>query len=219
MVKNLLPGQVGTNCRWTDEVVQALLVAADREVRERCGIHYHQQEIALTADTYTYDLDPEFVGVEYVEFSHDGTNYDHTPVPVSLAGLGCYAAAWRTLRGGRVESYSILSAPGVQAVGSTKPSQILVYPAPASTAGTKIRVTGTGVVGRNGVSGLAQIAQMTAASDVLTKCHLPRVMSVLYASAAPERAAGEYKAYQDGCVAVRSRFISQTGGATQRRYL
>lgn len=198
MVKALVPGQVGSNKRWTDDLIQTLLVAADRAVRERLEIHAHEQLITLVAGTSTYDLDPEFVGIALVEYSLGGTEYDHTLVPASYDDLDRNHWRWRQQSGARPEAYGLASCPGVQQDGVSNYSQIVVYPTPTATGYLR--------VGGCGIAPVADQATMTAPMDVLKKCYVPYVLTCLYAVESPKRAISEYASFVDGCQIVRDRF-------------
>ena len=206
MVKDLLPEQVGTNKRWTDAFVQAVIACADRAVRERIGVHFHTQVITLANDTATYDLDPEFVSIDTIEFSTDGTTYDWRLEAQSLKGMSDRMPAWRDSRGTRPDLYALLSTPGTQGQASPAivPSQVVIYPCLASVTSETIRVTGSAVIGNT-----TDLATATVGTDILKKCHLPYVLSVLYAVESPERAQVEYDNFIVGCQTVKSRFGAQ----------
>ena len=205
MVKNLLPGQVGTNKRWTDQYVQAVIVAADRAVRERCDLSFREQEITLANDDYAYNLDAAFISIEKVEFASDGTNYNFELVPRTMTDLDQETPVWRTCRGTRPEAYALLSAPGVQTLAGEDPgpSQIYIYPAISTVSAQTIMVTGVGAVPTG-----AFLATASVGDDVLMKCHVPYTLSVLYAQESPDRAVKEFGKYLDGCRKVRGRFVS-----------
>lgn len=199
MVKGMMPGLIGTNKRWTDALVQTLLVAADRQVRERLGIHTHEQEIALADNDASYSLDPEFVGISLVEFALDGTNYDWKLRAASYDEFDAAHYKWRTLRNSRPDAYYLASAPGVQA-GSTNYSQIVLYPCPSTAGSAKIRVSGPGVVA------VSDQATATAPLDVMKKCHVPFVQAVLYHKESPELSAQYLQEFDSGCAILRDRY-------------
>lgn len=194
MVKGMVPGLVGTNKRWTDDLVSTLLVAADREVRERLLVHTHEQEIALADDDASYTLDPEFVGITLVEFALDGTTYDWTVRAASYADMDAAHFKWRSARNARPEMYFISSTPGVPT------ASIVLYPCPSTAGSSKIRVSGPGVVP------VASQSTATMPLDVLKKCHVPFVLAVLYSKEAPETASQYYQSFEEGCEIVSDRF-------------
>lgn len=199
MVKGLMPGLIGTNKRWSDELVQTLLVAADRQVREMLGIHTHEQVISLADNDASYSLDPEFVGITLVEFALDGATYDWKLRAASFDEFDAARTKWRQARNARPEAYALLSCPGTQA-GATNYSQIVIYPCPSVAAGSKIRVSGPGVVP------IADQATATAPTTVLKKCHVPYTLAVLYHKEAPELSASYLKEYSEGCAIVRDAY-------------
>jgi hypothetical protein len=200
MVKGMMPGLIGTNKRWTDELVQTLLVAADRQTRERLGMHVHEQIIALADNDASYDLDPEFVGISLVEFALDGTNYDWKVVAASYDEFDAAHPKWRTVRNSRPEGYYLASAPGVQA-GTTNYSQIVIYPCPSTAGSGSIRVSGFGVVP------VANQATATAPLDVLKKCHVPFVQAILYHKEQPQLSMGYLQDFDSGCAILRDRYF------------
>ena len=200
MVKGMMPGLIGTNKRWTDELVSTLLVAADRATRERLGMHVHEQEIALADNDASYALDPEFVGVSLVEFALDGTNYDWKLVAASYDEFDAAHQKWRTVRNARPEAYYLGSAPGVQS-GATNYSQIVIYPCPSTAGSGKIRVSGPAVVA------VADQDTATAPLDVLKKCHVPYVLAVLYHKEQPDLSLGYLAQFDDGCSILRDRYF------------
>ena len=206
MVKDLLPEQVGTNKRWTDAVVQAVIACADRAVRERVGVHFHTQTITLANDTATYDLDPEFVSIDTVEFALDGSNYDWKLEAKSLKDMSERMPLWRQSRGTRPDLYALLSAPGTQGQTSpaVTPAQIVIYPCIATVTAETILVTGEAVIGNT-----TDLATATVGTDILKKCHIPYILCVLYAVESPERAAAEFQNFIAGCQTVKSRFGAQ----------
>lgn len=203
-VKADLPNQIGDNARWTDALVTNLILAADRATRDKCEVHYAEQEISLTDDTVSYDVAQNFISIEKVEFALDGTNYDWLLKSMSMTDLDSVSRSWRTDRSTRPDSYTLLSAPGVQDNGDgSVPSQILIYPAMTTAASATIKITGLMVPAVGGF--------LTAVmpEDVQAKCHVPFVKSVLYAVESPQRAAEEWQKFVSGCEAVRNRFRSQ----------
>ncbi len=199
MVKGMMPGLIGSNKRWTDELVTTLLVAADRQTRERLGMHVHEQEISLADNDASYSLDPEFVGIILVEFALDGTNYDWIVRAASYDEFDAARTKWRTMRNSRPQTYTLASVPGMQA-GSTNYSQIVLYPCPSTAGSSKIRVTGPAV------AAVADQDTATAPLDVLKKCHVPFVLAVLYHREQPQLAAGYYAEFDRGCQIVRDRY-------------
>lgn len=208
-VKAQLPNQIGTNLRWTDATVGSLILAADRATRDLCEVNYGEVEIDLIDDTIGYELSPIFISINKVEFALDGTTYDWILASQSMTDLDSRSHSWRTDRSTRPDFYALLSAPGVQRGGTVAaesaivPSQILLYPALTSAGSAKIKVTGVVVPGVN------MFAGANAPNDVQTKCHVPYVLSILYAVESPERSAAEYQKFKKGCETVRNRFRSQ----------
>lgn len=200
LVKAMMPGQIGTNKRWSDATITALLVAADRAVRERLNVHTHEQVITLLDSTASYDLDPEFVGIDLVEFSYNGTDYDHSLVPASYDDLDMAHVQWRTQGSTRPEAYYLASCPGVQRDGTVNYSRIMLYPTVTVAGTSTLRVTGPGV------APVANQATMTASLDVMKRCHVPYVLAVLYASEATDFANANLSAFDSGCAEVRARY-------------
>ena len=203
-VQAALPDQIGQNSRWDTTTVQSLIVAADRATKDLCEIHRGSVEISMVDDTISYDVATDFISIDKVEFSLDGTNYDWLLQPRSLVDLDRLSQSWRNDRSTRPDFYSLLSAPGVQedSVGVV-PSQILLYPSLATAGSATLRITGVVIpVGLQIINGVAP-------EDVQSKCHVPYVLSVLYAVESPRRAAEYYAQFKQGCESVRNRFRAQ----------
>jgi hypothetical protein len=199
-----LPGQIGTNARYATSTVKDLIIAADRATRDLCEVHFAVQEISLTDDTIGYDVAQNFISIEKVEFSLDGTNYDWILKPKSMTDLDGCSHSWRTDRSTRPDAYTLLSAPGVQDNGdAVVPSQILLYPTLETAGSAKIKITGvmTPAVGSFDASHVPE--------DVQIKCHVPFVKSVLLAVADTGKSASEYQNFIMGCESVRNRFRQQ----------
>lgn len=199
-----LPNQIGANARWTEGTITSLIIAADRATRDKCEVHYATAEISLVDDQVSYDVPQNFITINKVEFSLDGTNYDWFVRNKSLTDLDRVSHTWRTDNSTRVDFYCLLSAIGVQDNGDADvPSQILLYPHLETAGSAKIKLTGVMV---------PAVGAFTAAKmpdDVQSKCHVPFVLSVLYAVSAPERSAEYYEKFLQGCESVMSRFRSQ----------
>ena len=207
-VKAKLPDQIGLNARWTDDLLKAIIIAADRATRDLCEVHRLTTEITLTDDTISYDVPTNYISIDKVEFSLDGTNYDWLLQSRSTFDLDAISHTWRTDRSTRPDFYTMLSAVGVQGNGTDEtPSQILLYPALTTAGSAKIRVTGVAVPLVNQYTSAIQTAVMP--EDVQSRCLVPYVLSVLFATSSPERSAGEYQKFKSGCEEVRNRFRSQ----------
>ena len=208
-VQAQMPNQIGLNGRWTPTTITSLILAADRATRDLCEVNYGSVEVSLTDDTIEYAVSSSFISINKVEFSLDGTNYDWILKSASMSDLDQASCSWRTDRSTRPDFFTLLSAPGVQTGGTVAvpstivPSQIILYPALLAAGSAKIKITG--VVTPEGINFLA--AQ--APNDVQTKCHVPYVLSMLYAVESPEKAAAEYEKFKLGCQTVRNRFRSQ----------
>ena len=215
-VQAQLPNQIGTNGRWTTATVTELIKAADRATRDQCEVNYGSVEISLTDDTINYEVVASFISITKVEFALDGSTYDWLLHPKSMVDLDRLSNSWRIDRSTRPDFFTLLSAPGVQRGGSVAspataiPSQLLLYPALATAGSAKIKLTGV-VVPVLGATGSAE-----APTDVQTKCHVPYVLSVLYAVESPEKAAMYYQQFKHGCEVVRNRFRSQYKDHPQR---
>ena len=206
-VKAKLPDQIGLNSRWTDDLLKSIIIAADRATRDLCEVHRLTTGIALTDDTISYDVPTNYISIDKVEFSLDGTNYDWLLQSRSMADLDTVSHTWRTDRSTRPDFYTLVSAPGVQANSDDYiPSQLLVYPALTAAGSAKIRVTGVAVP----TAGLYvhPFAPAVMPDDVQSKCMVPYVLSVLYATKSPARSAEEYRKFKSGCESVRNRFRS-----------
>jgi len=203
-VKAALPDQIGTNSRFDEGTVNNMIVAADRATRDLCEVHYAEQIINLADDTVSYDVAQTFISVNKVEFALDGTNYNWILKSKSVPDLDYLSWTWRTDRSTRPDFYSFLSAVGVQDNGDgVVPSQILLYPALGTAGSATIRLTGVGV------APVGAVAMVDMTEDVQTSCHVPYVMSLLFAVESPERAMAYWQKFIDGCERHRARFISQ----------
>jgi len=210
-VQAQLPNQIGDNGRWTTATVRELLLAADRATRDQCEVNYGSVEISLTDDTISYDVASSFISITKVEFALDGTTYDWILHSLSMTDLDRKSSSWRTDRSTRPDFFTLLSAPGVQDNGDAEvPSQILLYPSLLSAGSAKIKITG--VV----IPAAGQFASAEAPNDVQASCHVPYVLSVLYAVESPEKAAMYFKKFKQGCEIVRNRFRSQYKNHPQR---
>jgi len=205
-VKYLLPDQIGANKRWTEQTVNAYIVAADRAVRERCAILQHEQEITLQSADHGYNLDTAFVNIDFVEFSEDGTNYDWRLKPARMSDFDEIAPNWRDISGSRPDLYCIISTPGTQPLASEDPApaQIIIYPYVSTVSGEKIKVSGSGVIESE-----AAMASALVADDVQKKCHVPYVLALLYSVADPDKSAAKWREFLAGVEAVHDRFISE----------
>ena len=184
---DLLPGQIGSNSRWSSTSLERHIMMADRAVRERLENRYHEQEISLVADTSEYSLDSEFIDVVSVEFASDGSTYDYYLSPVTFDDLDKIDIGWRDNGGSRPEHYVLISAPGLPS------AKIMIYRPMSSVSAETIRITGIGL----GES-------TTDVPDVIqSKCHVPYVMSILKAQEAPEEAAEWFGEYMSGCDEMR----------------
>jgi hypothetical protein len=199
-LQDLLPGQIGTNLRWTTSDVERHIMLADRAVRERTGNLYHQQEITLANDTAEYTLDSEFIDIVSVEFASDGSTYDDYLKPVTLDDLDKISLNWRDDGGTRPDYYAVLSAPGLPT------AKILVYRKIATVDAQTIRVTGLGI----GTS------TTTVSDDVQQRCHVPYVMAILYAHENPRRSAELFGEFLGNCDEVRRRTLSKYANGPAR---
>ncbi len=207
-VKARVPDQIGLNSRWTESHVTNIIIAADRATRDLCEVHRLELPIVLTDDTISYGILSGFVSIDKVEFSLDGTNYDWLLQSRSLGDLDGISHSWRTDRSSRPDFYSLLSAPGVQSedgLPANSPSQIVLYPGLATPSGARIKITGTYCP----IPGTYASGLVMEPEDVQSKCIVPFVLSVLYATADSNRSAEEYQKFKDGCEDVRNRFRSQ----------
>ena len=203
-VKAALPNQIGSNGRWTETTVTSLIIAADRATRDRCEVHYATAEIDLVDDQVSYDVPQNFIEINKVEFSLDGTNYDWFVRNKSMTDLDRISHTWRIDRSTRPDFYALLSAVGVQDNGDADvPSQILLYPTLLTAGSAKIKVTGVMIPAVGSHLGAVM------PEDVQSKCHVPYVLSLLYAVSAPERSAEYHEKWKQGCESVMSRFRSQ----------
>lgn len=200
----MLPNQIGSNTRWSTATVNSLILAADRATRDRVEMSHGTQVISLVDDTISYDVAQNFISINKVEFALDGSNYDWKLQPRSMSDLDGVSHTWRTDRSTRPDFYCLLSAPGVQDNGDAAvPSQILLYPALRTAGSATVKLTGVTVP----VAG-AFVAAF-APDDVQTKCHVPYVLSMLYAVEDPVQAAVYYDRWMKGCESVRNRFQQQ----------
>lgn len=200
MLQDLMPGQIGTNARWTSAQVERHIMMADRAVRERLENRYHQQEIALVDATSEYTLDSEFIDIVSVEFASDGSTYDYYLSPVTFDDLDKIDIGWRNNGGSRPEHYALISAPGLPS------AKIRIYRPIATVSAETIRVTGIGI----GAS------DTEVNDDILSKCHLPYVMASLKAAEDPRAAARYFQEYLIGVEEVRRRTRSRYSAGTIR---
>ena len=199
-----LPNQIGSNARWETSIVTSLIQAADRAVRERIEVSQDTAVISFTDDKVEYDVPTNFITINKVEFSLDGTNYDWLLQPRSLSDLDTISYSWRTDRSARPDFYSLLSAPGVLADASANvPSKIVIYPTLQTAGSATLRITGV-VIPAVGGSVAAY-----APEDVQNKCHVPFVLACLYAVQEPTLAFEYYEKFKLGCDEMRNRFKSQ----------
>ncbi len=213
-VKARVPDQIGLNARWTEAFIESLIIAADRATRDLCEIQRQESVLSLSNDELSYDVPSFFISIDKVEFSLDGTNYDWLLQSRGMTDLDAISHSWRNDRSTRPDFYTLLSAPGVQKdSGSDSPSKILLYPTLEAAGSAKIRLTGVAVPPLN----LNTYNSVVIPDDVQSKCLVPYVMSVLYATSSPELSLQEYKKFKSGCEALRNRFRSQMKNAPSRR--
>lgn len=199
-LQDLLPGQIGTNLRWSTSDVERHIMSADRAVRERTENRLHRQEISLVADQLEYTLDSEFIDIASVEFAIDGSTYDYHLAPVTLSDLDKTDIGWRDNGGIRPECYTVLSAPGLNT------SKLLVYRPMTSVDAQTIRVTGIGLGD----------SEDDVPDDVQAKCHVPYVMAMLKAGEDDQAAARWFGEYLGGCDEIRRRTRSPYAGGTTK---
>ena len=192
-LQDILPGQIGSNLRWSTTDVERYTMLADRAVRERVDNLYHEQEIVLTEDTLEYTLDSEFIDIVTVEFSSDGSTYDRYLNPGTLDDLDNKTISWRDSGGTRPEFYTLLSAPGCPE------SKILIWRPMISVDSQTIKVIGHGV----------GTTTTYVADDIQGKCYVPYVMALLKAKSTPQEAFKWFGQYVDGCSTIRGRTVSR----------
>jgi hypothetical protein len=192
-LQDLLPGQIGSNLRWTTTDVERYIMLADRAVRERTGNRWHQQEITLLADTTEYTLDSEFIDIVSVEYASDGSTYDWYLKPATLTDLDKISVNWRSDGGTRPELYCVLSAPGCPS------AKLLIYRPMSSVDSQTLLVTGHGI----------GVTTTPVPDDVQARCHVPYVMAILMASENQNMAAEWFGTYLAGCDEVRRRTVSR----------
>ena len=215
-----LPDQIGPNARWSQFLIEALTVAADRATRDLCEVHRDSYELTLSDDSIYADVPDHFISIDKVEFALDGTNYDWLLQPMSMSDLDGVSHSWRTDRGARPDFYVLLSAPGIPDDVETTPvdvvlSKLMFYPALNTVGSAKLRITGVVVPQNVGV--VTPYNSIVMPEDVQSKCLIPYILSVLYATAEPARAAEEYQKFKLGCETVRNRFRSQYADFPSRR--
>jgi len=195
---DFLPGQIGDNRRWSTELVEALIMAADSVARERCETFVLEQEITLTDAENTYDLNSKFISVDQVEFSTDGSAYDDYLNPATMIELDQESAYWESDRGTQPDKYVLLCAPGVPETtsGASDGSAIIIYPSISSCDAQTIKVIG-----------LAQgINTDNVPDEVQDLVYVPYVMSILLSSAKPDEAVERFQESLSGVKKVSSRF-------------
>ena len=186
---DLMPSDVGSNRRFSSSEVERYTMIADRIVREQIENRNHSQEITLVTDQLEYTLDSEFIDILSVEFSEDGSTYDHELRPVTLDDLDRINYNWRDSGGSMPGVYALIGTPG------TPTSKILIW-RPLSSAGAQtIKVTGHGIG--------------TTTSDqpdfVQGKCHVPFIMAMIRAEESPQEAVNWYSRFNDGVYDVRNK--------------
>jgi len=201
-LNTVLPGQIGPGRRWDDGFVTMLIDMVDREIREYCELSWDEQEIALVSGHTEYGLDPDFISVYQVEYAEDGSTYDHTLYPTTMSDLDNVSRLWRDDSSGRPSRYDIYSTPGIpQDATSTKDTQILIYPKPASTGSATIKVTG--IICQDGATapGAAQFA--------IDSVYIPYVRCLLVSGDNEAEGAGYYRDYLDGRERLRAAIDEQ----------
>ena len=214
-----LPDKIGPNAVWSQFLIESLTVMADRATRDLCEVHRDSYELTLSDDSIYADVPDHFISIDKVEFALDGTNYDWLLQPMSMSDLDRVSHSWRTDRGARPDFYVLLSAPGipddVEPIPDVVLSKLMFYPALTTVGSAKLRITGV-VVPKN-IDELAPYVSVVMPEDVQSKCHVPYILSVLYATSEPARAAEEYQKFKQGCETVRNRFRSQYADFPSRR--
>jgi len=199
-LQDLLPGQIGSNARWTTTDVERHIMMADRAVRERLENRYHEQEISLVADTAEYTLDSEFIDIVSVEYASDGSTYDYYLSPVTFDDLDKIDIGWRDNGGSRPEYYTLISAPGLPQ------AKIHVYRPMTSVDSQTIRVTGIGL----------GATDTEVPDDIQAKCHVPYVMCMLMAHESPRESTDWFRKYLDGVEEIRRRTRSRYSYGTNK---
>ena len=194
-----LPGQIGSNARWSDSFIESLILSADYLMKEKLMNYRGTEVISLVADQSVYTLDQKFISVDRVEFASDGSDYDWQLYPKNLSDLDASNRRWRDNTGSRPETYHLLSAPGTPSsiAGAGLRSRIVIYRPLSSVTAETIRVYGNCV----------DSTTPMLSDDVQYKVHVPYVMAILKARENPQAAAEWWRKHVDGVEETRARYM------------
>jgi hypothetical protein len=200
-LQDLLPGQIGTNRRWSTEAVERHIALADRAVRERIENYETYQDITLQAGVRVYNLDSTFIDVFAVEYAADGATFDHDVLPATFEDFDRLSIRWRDDGGTKPEFYTLLSAPG------TPSSQILIHRPMTSVDGTEtLRVWGH----HRGDDWYDDATNgQYQPDDIQMSCHVPYVMAILVAGEDASAASQWYDRFLSGIDKVSRRTVSR----------
>lgn len=199
-LQNRFPNQIGTNRQWSTSYVSSLILAAANAAEERIGMTWTSQVITLTNDTNDYALDSKFIEVVAVEFSLDGTTYQHALEACTFDDLDGITATWRDDTGERPYKYALFSTPGTQAVsvGEGHGCRIYLWRKMPVAGGAKVKVSGWGI----------DTAATNVPVDVQERVIMPYCMAVMRAEHDVREAALHYERFKEACDQIKGRFIN-----------
>ncbi len=187
--------------RYTDTRLQAMVHAADCAIREYAEPTVATVDIPLLAETLYYPMPSDVVRVRSVLYSSDGVNFvDGVLKPFVVSDLDTTYRLWINNTGVTPEHYGILSTPGT-------PGCYLVVWMPLLTVTTqKVRIEYTKCYDEND-------STFEAVDDlddwILDTCHVPHVLSQIYAMENIDKFKGYWTEYMAGVEKARCHFANR----------
>lgn len=187
--------------RYDDSRIRAMAHSADCAVREYVEPTHSTYDIDLLAGVIYYPLPLDMIRVRSVLYSSNGSTFtDGVLKPMVITDLDDTYSLWINNTGNRPEHYGILSTPG------TDGCFLVVWMPMASVTSEKVRVVYTSCEPENNTD----FESVDDLDDwILDTCHVPHVLSQIYALEDAERFKSYWMDYLDGAEKARIHFANR----------